>query len=76
MLIFLIHNSIGKKHVLVCWEAEDEQEVEKNSVSAVPATHVSTPNLLDHSIGEMCKVIVESKRYPARIAAVGKFKIL
>ena len=74
MLIFLIHNSLGKKHVLVCWE--DEQEGEKNSVSAVPATRVSTPNLLDQSIGEMCKVVVRSKRYPARIAAVGKFKIL
>ena len=45
-------------------------------MSAVPATRVSTPNLLDQSIGEMCKVLVQSERYPARIAAVGKFKVL
>ena len=56
-------NSVEKKHALVCWE---EPEQDKLYI----ASCVSTSNLPNQSIGEMCTVFVEEKKYPA---ATGKY---
>ena len=59
--------------MLVCWE---EREAEPCSVSAVPAVRVTARNIIDESIGDVCKVLVGGKKHPARIAAIGKLKCL
>ena len=64
-------------HVHVCLFYREETctcllggEAEQASVSAVPASRVSTSHLLDQSIGEVCTVLVEGKKCPARCPAI------
>ena len=69
-VILCIHREETCPGVLVCCEI---QEKDCLSVSAVPALRVSVGGVLDSRIGEQCTVLVEEKRYSARIAAIGKF---
>ena len=41
---------VGKRYILVCWK--DQATNESLSVTAVPASRVSTGGLLDSSVGE------------------------
>ena len=38
----------------------------------MPAVQVSVGGVLDSSVEEQCKVLMEGKRYSTRIAAIGK----
>ena len=56
-----VHACAGKRYVLVCWDSKESDDC--TSVSAVPATRVSTTGVLDSSIGEPCTVRLEEKEH-------------